>query len=76
MDVTSDIVFRSHPPESSILAIGAIIPKPVVKEGEITVRPCLKMSLSVDHRAVDGAVAARFLARLMELVETPFLMLT
>ncbi|MBU2498692.1 MAG: 2-oxo acid dehydrogenase subunit E2 [Proteobacteria bacterium] len=63
-----------NPPESSILAIGAIIPKPVVMEGEITVKPCLKLSLSVDHRAVDGAVAARFLARLKELVEAPLLM--
>lgn len=59
-----------NPPESGILAVSAIIPKPVVVDGEIVVRPCLKLSLSVDHRLVDGAVAARFLARIKELVES------
>ena len=63
-----------NPPESGILAVSAIIPKPVVVDGEIVVRPCLKLSLSVDHRLVDGAVAARFLARIKELVEAPFSM--
>ena len=60
-----------NPPESGILAVSAIIQKPVVVEGEITVRPCVKLSLSVDHRVVDGAVAAQFLARIKELVESP-----
>jgi pyruvate dehydrogenase E2 component (dihydrolipoamide acetyltransferase) len=64
-----------NPPESGILAIGAVIPKPVVVEGEIIAKPCLKLSLSVDHRVVDGALAARFLARVKELVEAPFLMM-
>jgi len=63
-----------NPPESGILAIGALIPKPVVVEGEIIVKPCLKLSLSVDHRVVDGALAAKFLARIKEIVEAPFLM--
>jgi pyruvate dehydrogenase E2 component (dihydrolipoamide acetyltransferase) len=63
-----------NPPESGILAVSAIIPKPVVVNGEIVVRPCLKLSLSVDHRVVDGALAARFLARMKELVESPFSM--
>ena len=63
-----------NPPESGILAVSAIIPKPVVVDGEIVVRPCLKLSLSVDHRLVDGAVAARFLARIKELVEAPSMM--
>ena len=61
-----------NPPESGILAVSAIIPKPVVVNGEIAIRPCLKLSLSVDHRVVDGALAARFLARIKELVEDPF----
>jgi len=64
-----------NPPESGILAVSAIIPKPVVVEGEIAVRPCLKLSLSVDHRVVDGAIAAQFLARVKELIEAPFLLL-
>ena len=59
-----------NPPESGILAVSAVIPKAVVLDGEIVVRPCVKLSLSVDHRLVDGAVAARFLARIKELVET------
>ena len=63
-----------NPPESGILAVSAIIPKPVVVNGEIVVRPCLKLSLSVDHRLVDGALAARFLARIKELVEAPLSM--
>jgi pyruvate dehydrogenase E2 component (dihydrolipoamide acetyltransferase) len=63
-----------NPPEGGILAVSAIIPKPVVVDGEIAVRPCLKLSLSVDHRVVDGALAARFLARMKELVEAPFSM--
>jgi pyruvate dehydrogenase E2 component (dihydrolipoamide acetyltransferase) len=63
-----------NPPESGILAVSAIIQKPVVVEGEITVRPCVKLSLSVDHRVVDGSVAAQFLARTKELVENPLLM--
>jgi len=63
-----------NPPESGILAVSAIIQKPVVVDGEITIRPCVKLSLSVDHRVVDGAVAAQFLARIKELVEDPFLL--
>jgi len=63
-----------NPPESGILAVSAAIPKPVVVDGEIVVRPCMKLSLSVDHRLVDGVLAARFLRRVKELVEAPFLM--
>jgi pyruvate dehydrogenase E2 component (dihydrolipoamide acetyltransferase) len=60
-----------NPPESGILAVSAILQKPVAAEGKITIRPCVKLSLSIDHRVVDGAVAARFLARIKELVESP-----
>ena len=64
-----------NPPESAILALGAIIPKPVVIEGEVAIRSCLKLSLAVDHRVIDGAVASQFLSRIKELIETPAFML-
>lgn len=64
-----------NPPESAILAVGAITAKPVVVDGEICVRPCMKLCLSADHRVVDGALAARFLARVKDLTEAPLLML-
>lgn len=64
-----------NPPESAILAIGAIEKEPIVIDGAVTVRPCMKLSLSVDHRVVDGVLAARFLGRVKELVEDPYLML-
>jgi pyruvate dehydrogenase E2 component (dihydrolipoamide acetyltransferase) len=63
-----------NPPESGILAVSAIIQKPVVMEGEIIIQPCVTLSLSVDHRVVDGSVAAQFLARIKELVENPLLL--
>src|SRR5207237_6913478 len=50
-----------NPPESAILAVGAIVRTPVEFEGEIKVREQLTLTLSVDHRALDGAVGARYL---------------
>jgi len=63
-----------NPPESGILAVGAMALRPAVVDGELTVRPMMKLCLSVDHRVVDGALAARFLARVKEIVESPLLM--
>jgi pyruvate dehydrogenase E2 component (dihydrolipoamide acetyltransferase) len=64
-----------NPPESAILAVGAIIPTPVVHEGQVIVRDQMKVTLSVDHRALDGAIAARFLQDLKRLLEQPLSML-
>ncbi len=64
-----------NPPESGILAVGTIVSTPLVIEDEIRARPCMKLSLSVDHRIVDGALASRFIVRIKELVENPLLML-
>ena len=64
-----------NPPESAILAIGAIVPTPVVRDGQVVVRDILKVTLSVDHRALDGATAARFLQVLKGLLEQPLGML-
>jgi pyruvate dehydrogenase E2 component (dihydrolipoamide acetyltransferase) len=62
-------------PEAAILGVGRIQPKPVVKDGEIVVRKMWTLSLTFDHRLVDGAPAARFLQRIRQLVENPSLLL-
>jgi pyruvate dehydrogenase E2 component (dihydrolipoamide acetyltransferase) len=64
-----------NPPESAILAVGAIVPTPVVVDGQVVVRDQMKVTLSVDHRALDGALAARFLQELKHLLEQPMGML-
>lgn len=61
-----------NPPESAILAVGSITPTPVVVDGQIVVRERMKVTLSSDHRALDGAVAARFLQEVRRLLEEPF----
>jgi pyruvate dehydrogenase E2 component (dihydrolipoamide acetyltransferase) len=61
-----------NPPESAILAVGSITPTPVVVDGEIVVRNRMKVTLSSDHRAIDGATAARFLQEVKRLLEEPF----
>jgi len=63
-----------NPPESGILAVGAMVLRPEVAEGQVVVRPMMKLCLSVDHRVIDGALAARFLVRIKEMVESPLLM--
>ena len=62
-------------PEAAILGVGRIQPKPVVWEGAIVARQMWTLSLTFDHRLVDGAPAARFLQRIKQLVESPYLLL-
>ena len=64
-----------NPPESAILAVGAIVPTPVVVDGQVVVRDRMKLTLSIDHRAIDGATGARFLQDLTRLLEEPMGML-
>jgi pyruvate dehydrogenase E2 component (dihydrolipoamide acetyltransferase) len=64
-----------NPPESAILGLGRIIEKPVVMEGQVVVRPMMMLSLSFDHRVVDGAPAARFLNRIADYIHEPLLLL-
>jgi pyruvate dehydrogenase E2 component (dihydrolipoamide acetyltransferase) len=64
-----------NPPEAAILGVGRIHTKPVVHEAEIVVRQMWTLSLTFDHRLVDGAPAARFLQRIKHLIENPFLLL-
>jgi pyruvate dehydrogenase E2 component (dihydrolipoamide acetyltransferase) len=61
-----------NPPESAILAVGSITPTPVVEDGQVVVRDRMKVTLSSDHRAIDGATAARFLQEVKRLLEEPF----
>jgi pyruvate dehydrogenase E2 component (dihydrolipoamide acetyltransferase) len=60
-----------NPPEAAILAVAAITPTPVAMDGHVVVRDRMKVTLSVDHRAIDGATAARFLQVLKHLLEEP-----
>jgi pyruvate dehydrogenase E2 component (dihydrolipoamide acetyltransferase) len=60
-----------NPPESAILAVGAIQAAPVVVDGQVVVRDRMKVTLSVDHRALDGVTGARFLQELKRLLESP-----
>jgi pyruvate dehydrogenase E2 component (dihydrolipoamide acetyltransferase) len=61
-------------PESAILGVCRVIERPVVQEGAVVIRPMMNLCLSFDHRLVDGAVGAKFLARIRELLEQPLLL--
>ncbi|RPJ05525.1 MAG: 2-oxo acid dehydrogenase subunit E2, partial [Deltaproteobacteria bacterium] len=61
-------------PESAILAVSSVKQAVVVVDGKMEPRPLMNLSLSVDHRVVDGVMAARFLGRVKELIESPYLL--
>jgi pyruvate dehydrogenase E2 component (dihydrolipoamide acetyltransferase) len=58
-------------PQAAILAVGAALPRAVVHDGQIVVRTTMRITLSADHRVVDGAYAAQFLKELKRLLEHP-----
>jgi pyruvate dehydrogenase E2 component (dihydrolipoamide acetyltransferase) len=60
-----------NPPEAGILAVGGIEEKPVVVDGEIVVRSRMRITMSCDHRVIDGAQGARYLATLKAMLEEP-----
>jgi pyruvate dehydrogenase E2 component (dihydrolipoamide acetyltransferase) len=64
-----------NPPHGGILAVGAGAPRPVVKNGQLAVATVMSCTISCDHRAVDGAVAAQFLAVFKRLIDEPARML-
>jgi pyruvate dehydrogenase E2 component (dihydrolipoamide acetyltransferase) len=64
-----------NPPEAAILAVGAIQREPAEHDGDIVLRDRMKLTLSVDHRALDGAAGARYLQALKQLLEKPMLLL-
>jgi pyruvate dehydrogenase E2 component (dihydrolipoamide acetyltransferase) len=60
-----------NPPQSGILAVGAAVEQPVVIDGQLTVAKVMRCTLSADHRAVDGALAAQWLAAFTNRIENP-----
>jgi pyruvate dehydrogenase E2 component (dihydrolipoamide acetyltransferase) len=60
-----------NPPEAGILAVGGIQDAAVVEDGKVVVRPLMQVTMSCDHRVVDGATGARFLQTLREMLEEP-----
>jgi pyruvate dehydrogenase E2 component (dihydrolipoamide acetyltransferase) len=64
-----------NPPEAAILGVGQIAPSPVVVDGQLAVRDTVTLSLSFDHRLIDGVPAAKFLQRLVQLIERPMALL-
>lgn len=64
-----------NPPEAAIFAIGAAKPTAVVKDGEIVVRNVMSVTMSCDHRVIDGATGAKFLQTFKQMLENPVLML-
>jgi pyruvate dehydrogenase E2 component (dihydrolipoamide acetyltransferase) len=62
-------------PEVAILGVNSIMDTPMVVDGQVVIKPMMNLSLTADHRVVDGSVAAQFVARLKELIEKPGLLL-
>jgi pyruvate dehydrogenase E2 component (dihydrolipoamide acetyltransferase) len=60
-----------NPPEGGILAIGAVTPKPVVRDNEIVIRQIMRITMSCDHRVIDGATGAKFLQTVKKILENP-----
>ncbi|HEV2708063.1 MAG TPA: pyruvate dehydrogenase complex dihydrolipoamide acetyltransferase [Pyrinomonadaceae bacterium] len=65
-----------NPPEGAILAVGAMQPKPVVREGEVVVRQIMRVTMSCDHRVIDGATGAKFLQTFKKILENPLYLMT
>jgi pyruvate dehydrogenase E2 component (dihydrolipoamide acetyltransferase) len=63
-----------NPPEGAILAVGAMAPKPVVCDNEIVIRQMMRVTMSCDHRVIDGATGAKFLQTFKKILENPLLL--
>src|SRR5438128_7564261 len=64
-----------NPPEAGIIAVGSIVQKPVVLDGQVTARRRMRLTMSCDHRVIDGATGAAFLQTLKQMLENPLAML-
>jgi pyruvate dehydrogenase E2 component (dihydrolipoamide acetyltransferase) len=60
-----------NPPEGAILAVGAMNAKPVVRDNEIVIRQMMRVTMSCDHRVIDGATGAKFLQTFKKILENP-----
>jgi len=60
-----------NPPEAGILAVGGVVDTPVAVDGQVVVRPRMRVTMSCDHRVIDGAQGSRFLATLRAMLEEP-----
>jgi pyruvate dehydrogenase E2 component (dihydrolipoyllysine-residue acetyltransferase) len=60
-----------NPPQAAILAVGEAVRQPIVRDDQVTIATTMTLTLCIDHRAVDGATAARFLTHLRELIKQP-----
>jgi len=60
-----------NPPEGAILAVGSMSPKPVVRDNEIVIRQMMRVTMSCDHRVIDGATGAKFLQTFKKILENP-----
>jgi pyruvate dehydrogenase E2 component (dihydrolipoamide acetyltransferase) len=60
-----------NPPEGAILAVGAMNAKPVVRDNEIVIRQMRRVTMSCDHRVIDGATGAKFLQTFKKILENP-----
>jgi pyruvate dehydrogenase E2 component (dihydrolipoamide acetyltransferase) len=63
-----------NPPETGILAVGRMVPQPVVHEGAVAIRRRMRLTMSCDHRVIDGATGAKFLQTLKGMLENPLAM--
>ncbi|MDQ3753128.1 MAG: pyruvate dehydrogenase complex dihydrolipoamide acetyltransferase [Acidobacteriota bacterium] len=64
-----------NPPEAAILAVGAVQPKAVVRDNEIVARQMMRVTMSCDHRVIDGATGAQFLQTFKQILENPLLLM-
>jgi pyruvate dehydrogenase E2 component (dihydrolipoamide acetyltransferase) len=68
---TEEFAAIINPPHAAILAVGAVTEEPVVVDGALAVGKVMRLTLSVDHRPVDGVVAAQWMKALVDLLEHP-----
>ena len=60
-----------NPPEGAILAVGAMKPRAVARDNEVVIKQTMRVTMSCDHRVIDGAVGAQFLRTFKQIMENP-----